>query len=336
MNLLLVVTHGNVGGAQRNVVSIAKEMSKKGHDVFVLAGEGMWLIDQLSSAKITIIPAKTLERSWNPLKALAFMREMFNVVYENKIDVVHFHSSNAILGAIGVPKTVRKIATIHGLSLMTEGFTGSKIKKWMYSLSLKAALKSVDHVVFVCKADQKKLAVSESTVVYNGIDPEQRFYSREEAREKLEISTGVKLVGTLGRRAYAKNLAMFDELAYKFPDYTFINLADVSEEPVRFMKALDTFVLTSRFEGFPYVLLEAGLAQVPILSSDVGGVSELLEGDRGLMVPSNDYVAFVKGLSDLILHEGESKARAQRLFNKIKHDFSQEQMTDKLAEIYGV
>lgn len=47
-------------------------------------------------------------------------------------------------------------------------------------------------------------------------------------------------------------------------------------EASRYLKAFDIFVLPSVKEGFPFVLLEAGLAKLPVVASDVGGISELI------------------------------------------------------------
>lgn len=335
MRILLVVTHGNAGGAQQNVVSIARGMAKKGHDVFVLSGEGMWLIDQLGSAGVMIIPSKQLERSWNPLKTFGFMRELRQIVRENEIDVVHFHSSNAIVGGVGVPKNVKRVATIHGWSLLTDGWSGSGIKKTAYAIAMKTALRAMDEIVFVCNTDRRKYSAGPAHVVHNGINmPRLHFYPREAAREHIGVSNDEILIGTLARRAYAKNLDLFDELASKFSDYRFVNLADAKGDPVRLLPALDAFVLTSRFEGFPYVLLEAGAAGVPIVSSDVGGIPELIDGETGILATSNDYVGFVRAIGNLMNGLPAAQVRSARLRERIDRDFSESAMIDKLEDVY--
>ena len=56
------------------------------------------------------------------------------------------------------------------------------------------------------------------------------------------------------------------------------------DEAYKYIKSADVFILQSRTEAFPYVLLEAGLAQSYILASNVGGISEIIiDNETGLL-----------------------------------------------------
>ncbi|MGI0054727.1 MAG: glycosyltransferase family 4 protein [Thermoplasmata archaeon] len=84
-------------------------------------------------------------------------------------------------------------------------------------------------------------------------------------------------------------------------------------------RTADIFVLPSRFESFPRVLLEAMAAGLPIIATRVGGVSELLsEGRNALLVPPNDPLALSEAIVQLASSPPlrqrfgeESRARAQ-------------------------
>src|SRR5262249_25614615 len=60
------------------------------------------------------------------------------------------------------------------------------------------------------------------------------------------------------------------------------------DDPEVFYRQVDLVVLTSRNEGTPLTILEAMAAGVPVLSTAVGGVPDLLGHDRGVMVPPGD------------------------------------------------
>jgi glycosyltransferase involved in cell wall biosynthesis len=61
------------------------------------------------------------------------------------------------------------------------------------------------------------------------------------------------------------------------------------------VRSFDIFVLPSRFEGFPLAVLEALLAEKPVVAADVGSVSEaVIPGETGFLVPPDDAGALIK------------------------------------------
>jgi glycosyltransferase involved in cell wall biosynthesis/O-antigen/teichoic acid export membrane protein len=67
------------------------------------------------------------------------------------------------------------------------------------------------------------------------------------------------------------------------------------------LRDFDIFVLPSRMEALPLSILEAMLARLPVVASDVGSVSEaVLEGETGLLFPSGDLSALVAALGRLL------------------------------------
>jgi glycosyltransferase involved in cell wall biosynthesis len=78
-------------------------------------------------------------------------------------------------------------------------------------------------------------------------------------------------------------------------------LGNVPKEEVDALLArVHCFVLNSTYEGLPHVLLEAMRARIPVIASDVGGTSELVEdGVSGLLIPQRDEDALVAALKRL-------------------------------------
>jgi glycosyltransferase involved in cell wall biosynthesis len=64
--------------------------------------------------------------------------------------------------------------------------------------------------------------------------------------------------------------------------------------------ALDVFLLTSIQEGTPLSIMEAMLAEVPVVATDVGGVAEMLEKNRGVVCPARDVHALVDALENTL------------------------------------
>jgi glycosyltransferase involved in cell wall biosynthesis len=74
-------------------------------------------------------------------------------------------------------------------------------------------------------------------------------------------------------------------------------------------RACDIAVLASEIEALPTVLLEAAAAGTPVVSTDVGGVPEIVEDDRsGLLVPVNDAARLAAAIGALI-DDGDARAR---------------------------
>lgn len=84
--------------------------------------------------------------------------------------------------------------------------------------------------------------------------------------------------------------------------------------PIRYMARADLFVLSSRFEGFPNVLLEALAAGCPVVSTDCpSGPFELLDGGRhGRLVPVGDPEAMAEAILVSLDEPGDKPALAAR------------------------
>jgi glycosyltransferase involved in cell wall biosynthesis len=75
------------------------------------------------------------------------------------------------------------------------------------------------------------------------------------------------------------------------------------------MRAFDLFVLTSHSEGCPNVILEAMASGLPVVSTNVGGVPELVNADTGMLVPPRDDTT----LAEAILRLLDDPVRRQRM-----------------------
>lgn len=79
-------------------------------------------------------------------------------------------------------------------------------------------------------------------------------------------------------------------------------LDGVTDNPYKYMKNCDLFVLPSGWEGFPTVTVEAKLLGCPVLATDVSGIREqLTHGETGWIVENNE-TAIYEGLKQLLLH----------------------------------
>ena len=114
-----------------------------------------------------------------------------------------------------------------------------------------------------------------------------------------------------------------------------VHLPGFVKDPAHIIKQADLFVLSSRWEGFPNVLLEALSTGVPIVAADCDGAprSMLEDGRHGLLVEPENIAALAQGIKmALVAPVGTPECRRARA-----EDFSAERITRKyLAEAFLV
>ncbi|MEY3585929.1 MAG: hypothetical protein RLZZ243_993 [Bacteroidota bacterium] len=100
------------------------------------------------------------------------------------------------------------------------------------------------------------------------------------------------------------------------------------------LKVSDLFVLTSRFENLPCVLIESISAGVPIVSTNVGGIDEIVTVEQGQLVPSDDQETLVSAIKEQLLRL--DKYDSNLMHQKAIEKFSYESIGTRFTEIYEV
>ena len=85
-----------------------------------------------------------------------------------------------------------------------------------------------------------------------------------------------------------------------------------SAEVAEAYQQADFFVLFSNFENLPCVIVEAFASGVPVLSTAVGGIAEILSPERGILIPQGDENALLQGMNQLLDHSSEYDRQAIR------------------------
>ena len=85
-----------------------------------------------------------------------------------------------------------------------------------------------------------------------------------------------------------------------------------SAEVAKAYQEADFFVLFSNFENLPCVIVEAFASGVPVLSTSVGGIAEILSPERGILIPQGDEEALLQGMNQMLDHSSEYDRAAIR------------------------
>src|SRR5207249_1085188 len=96
----------------------------------------------------------------------------------------------------------------------------------------------------------------------------------------------------------------------------------------------DAFALCSSAEGLSNAIMEAMAARLPIVATRVGGNAELLEGDRGLLVPYGDPAALAGALEQLLDNRAQAREMGRRARAFVEAELSLDRMQSAHEELY--
>lgn len=96
-----------------------------------------------------------------------------------------------------------------------------------------------------------------------------------------------------------------------------------------------TLVIPSRAESFPYIVLEAAAAALPMLASNVGGIPEIVAGTDTALLPPGDPHALARAMLEVLDDPAAAQARAERLQQAVAERFTVTAMTDAVLDLYA-
>jgi len=137
------------------------------------------------------------------------------------------------------------------------------------------------------------------------------------------------LVGDGDERKTCENLCTRLNLQKRV---TFIGLSPCVD---KFLQISDLFVFPSRLEGLPNVILEAMATGLPILSTDISGINEVIEHEKtGFLVPPQNQAALIQGLHYLLLNPLQAQEYGLAARQKILSEYCFNQVAPKFFDLY--
>lgn len=371
--VLLVITKSNFGGAQKYVFDLATDLPREQFDVAVVLGGAGILAGMLSARGVRVISLPSLNRDVNPFKDLASFFALWKLFRVERPDVVHLNSSK--VGGIGalagrlafVPKI---IFTAHAWAFNEDRtFLSRTIIKTLSWLTIIFSHKTIA----VSEAIQKQASrwpfvANKIITIKNGVT-EPKFYTREDARARLcaiartSLPSGAFLLGTIAELHKNKGLnyaiEAFAKLANENPSLHYFIIGGGEEQEhlgalveslglqkrvfllgfladaPRFLPAFDVFVLPSLTEALGLVILEAGLAGLPVVASREGGIPEIIdEGRTGILVPAKNPEAIANAISKLQADQALAKRLGETLREHVLKNFSFNQVLVDTVALY--
>lgn len=344
MKILQVVTLSGLGGAQSVVANLSNSLVQRGNEVAVIAGEGDGKLFDILEPDIKRVQLNSLVRRLSPLNEIKTLFAIRKYYHEFHPDIIHLHSSKAaLLGRIALPKS-KIVYTVHGFDSIRLAY-----RKF---LPLEKLLQHrCSAIVGVSKYDEMNLRkegiINNVSTVYNGIYPPSLLTD-----DPFSHITGYEgKVLCIARLSPPKNHQLYIEIARLLPQYAFIwignqytpdfeypdNMFFMGNIPNAgtYIKFADLFMLPSNYEGLPMVIIEALSQGVPVVASDVGGITELLDGKNGCAL-NNDANVMADKISEIISKsETERNIMSRCARQTYQSKLTVEKMTDGYIKIYS-
>lgn len=96
----------------------------------------------------------------------------------------------------------------------------------------------------------------------------------------------------------------------------------------------DVFLLPSRWEGLPIVLLETGLLRLPVIASDTYGNREIIGDGSGILFKNLDSESLAGVIMDILNKKHELATYSENLYREVQANYSLEKMLNGLNELY--
>lgn len=359
MKILFLSRQLNIGGAERQLVTLANELAARGHEIVVASYyPGGALSQMLDPKRIKLISYEKKSR-WD---LFTLFLKTLKVVRDEQPTVLHgwMHTQNVVATfAKALNPKVTMVWAVRASNLEEHLDWAEKLTIWLQArLSIFASRIAVNSMAGLEYAVKSGLPREKMLFVPNGIDT-NTFYPNDEERRRVRaqwnMGDDVKIVGNISRFDPIKNHTMFLKaaagVAAERSDVRFICVGHGKESYLQELKqlartlglegkvhwiqaqsevravynAVDVFCSSSLTEGFPNVIGEAMACGRHCVVTNVGD-SALVVGDTGVVVPSDDAKAMTAGLLDRINATETLNLRARQ---RILENFTVAHLADK-------
>lgn len=358
--VMLVVSSLRRGGAERVVSMMANYWAEHGREVLLVTIEGRGtdaytLHPGVHRVALNLARASRnpIDGLWSNLRRIWKLRSLVRRLRPRAVVSFMTHTNLLVLLALGGTGVRVLVSERVHPSFMKIGRLRAALRGWLYPraaavvVQTAKAEKAMQRIV-----SRAKFVVIPNPVSQVDVDGVQPYVP---LRTRLSLMADAKIIIGMGRLDSQKGfdilIEAFVHLHPRFPDWRLVILGEGPARPTlereveesgligsvylpglvrNARKSLaegDLFVLSSRFEGFPNVLLEAMACGRPVISFDCpSGPAEIIRNDYdGLLVKSGDTAVLRTAMSTLMLSP-ERRAKLGRNAREVLERFSMDRI----------
>lgn len=366
--VMYAITKGNWGGAQQYVYTLATSMPEDTYDVVVVCGEGQILEEKLKGKGIKVYKLDSMVRDVKIFKEWKAFLELLSIIKKESPDVLHLNSSK--MGGLG--GLAGRLARVPKILFTAHAWAFNESRPWIQKkiiMFLHWLTVIFSHTTLAVSRKTKKDIDSlpfmrdKVFVVHNGIGKVDHV-TKKTAQSIITKKTGTKptpiMIGTVSELHKNKGLNFLIEAVKDLDEEVSVYIIGDGEEmnslenkieklglenkiyltgriedAKTLLKAFDIFTLTSITEALPGVILEAGLASLPIVATRVGGVPEIIEnGKSGILISPSKVNEINIALKYLISKPEKRKEFGKEIKNSVEKNFSLEKMIERTKRFY--
>ena len=335
MRIVHVITRLLKAGAEENTLATCIYQANEGDQVYLLFGDefDVSLVDEAESNGITCIEIPCMVHPINPASDSRAILALREYIAKIQPDILHTHQSKAgILARLAsVGKNTTVIHTVHIVPFENT----SAFRKWMYIASEWLCAKFTDQFIDVSSGTRDTYLkysigkLNNHEVVYSGMAVEKfsKFRNTGDRRRKSNTFRVVMMAAFQARKRHEELIVSIESVLKKNPEIElqFLGQGDTEtqikvlvrdlglekqvkflgyvNDPENYIKEADLGVLVSEREGLPRVLVQFMATGVPVVSTWLPGIEEIVQNNiNGIVQNKNDIDAVTNQIEELALN----------------------------------
>lgn len=324
INLIHIIPDLGTGGAEKLVIDLCKNIDKEKINckIVSLYSSNNTIYEKI--AKENSIEIEYLNK--RPGLDISIVKKIIKIIKKSHVDVIHTHLyvTPYVYLANLLSGKKKWIHTVHNIA--EKEFCRGTVKflmKYLYRNKIVVPI-AISKTIHESIRNFYNISTDEIRCIYNGIDTTKfvkssyneckknkeiqfihvgRFNKQKNHRllvrsfnDAIKVNNNIKLKligdGELRKEVqeYVNELGLKDNIEFK----------GIKEDIPLEMNSSDVFILSSDWEGLPISILEAMSCGLPIISTDAGGVKDIVNNNyNGIIVDIGDYNALTKAILEI-------------------------------------
>jgi len=366
MNIAQIVPEMDIGGVEQGTYDLARGLREKGHQSIVISGGGRF-IPKLKKIGVKHYTLPVDRKS--PIVIAGMVKKVKNILQKENIDILHAKSRVPAWIGYFACKNLEKvhfITSFHGF--YSPHFFSRIMAKGERVIVVSKVLGRYAKERFKVQKDKLRL-------VYNGVSLPPKWGERFYPVDRTSFSgwDGGKeggagnRIGILARLTPLKGhpffIAAIARLKEKFPDIKGFIIGPIPEDKIGYKKELEKLIAKLHLKNIHFIppeqkekifptlnlmlscsivpeafgrsIVEAQLAEIPVIATDVGATPEIIEDRKtGLLVPPKNSEALAEAIAWSFTHREEWKKMTESAKKTARERFSMEQMVNATIKVY--